>query len=374
MTNTNFQSTPYSVPSESHRQATPFKLAFCESDRPSSSMQCSQGSLSTCPTTRTSPSQENTYHLAPDRLMDETCLKNFPKSHLSACQTETAVIEHNFYPSPTRFYCPASPALRAGPASINDLSDSVKILFNVGGKKYWSTVSTIRGGASTLFPEDENCFFQRMVKTPWASNLIYNEDCVECYIDRNGKCFPYILDYVRRGGLTCTDDRGLLDMIAFEADFYGLSRLRRMAEHRLQELQEKEEKMLSLGSSLGDVLSRLVAVEQRAFMPSEVCTAPAVGCRTSGIDCWSSSSSQRASSHQSGDWSAGGEWPARHLPSDSRSPYQGSDLTSSPRSSFEQSRALLINDDPETPCEGASPDVLSKFFSHDRKFATDEDF
>eukprot|EP01055_Gregarina_sp_Pseudo9_P000284 Gregarina_sp_Pseudo_9__283@NODE_1181_length_1808_cov_20_745619_g1107_i0_p1_GENE_NODE_1181_length_1808_cov_20_745619_g1107_i0NODE_1181_length_1808_cov_20_745619_g1107_i0_p1_ORF_typecomplete_len392_score53_32BTB_2/PF02214_22/2_7e12_NODE_1181_length_1808_cov_20_745619_g1107_i04841659 len=362
-----------------------FKLA-AECERPTSSMQCSQGTLSTCPTARTSPynPHELSFRNAEGGLLSGASLfKRFPG--LSA-------------------------SLKCEPAAecINDLPDSVKIVFNVGGKEYWCTVATLRGGAGALFPEDEDCFFKKLLKKPWAATLVYQSGgAVCCYIDRNGKCFPYILDYVRRGGITSTDDRGLLDMIAFEADFYGLHRLKMLAEARLADLQSREDKVIAIGQSLGDVVNRLVAMEQRVLMPSlnslhrkpDTAPWPASPHRHAfpTPPLWHSTESFSSSGGHTTGAAAGTECglrrdlnPALRGASSSAemtlyssrsgpmSPCSIDRVAASPHgsalSSFEQSRVLLINDDPEEPCDGASIDVLCKFYAEDRKFATDEDF
>eukprot|EP01054_Gregarina_sp_Poly1_P010371 Gregarina_sp_Poly_1__10370@NODE_740_length_6512_cov_91_798759_g551_i0_p2_GENE_NODE_740_length_6512_cov_91_798759_g551_i0NODE_740_length_6512_cov_91_798759_g551_i0_p2_ORF_typecomplete_len366_score48_84BTB_2/PF02214_22/4_6e13_NODE_740_length_6512_cov_91_798759_g551_i017632860 len=361
----------YSVEESQISPETP-TTGFCPSsrlpcERPSScsrpnfySMQCSQGTLSTCPTARTSP--YNVRELA-------------------------SILSEDGDAGMAKYFSHAADMPAGG--CINDLPDNVKIVFNVGGKAHWCTVATLRGGAGALFPEDEDCFFKKLLQQPWAANLEYRDGAVRCNIDRNGKCFPYILDYVRRGALTSTDDKGLLDMIAFEADFYGLNRLRTSAEARLASVQNREEQILAIGNNLGHFVARVAAIEQRAFMPSLNSIrnkqaslysdipfyqhAPVVSPRSWDTDSaphWSAHSCSRPAAV-----SVDGFFPetpspaaASHSVDLSRTPCAGENGT------FVQNRVSLINDDPDEEPEGASLDVLCKFYSQAKTFATDEDF
>eukprot|EP01056_Protomagalhaensia_sp_Gyna25_P005042 Protomagalhaensia_sp_Gyna_25__5041@NODE_563_length_3119_cov_131_509416_g438_i0_p2_GENE_NODE_563_length_3119_cov_131_509416_g438_i0NODE_563_length_3119_cov_131_509416_g438_i0_p2_ORF_typecomplete_len334_score57_33BTB_2/PF02214_22/7_7e10_NODE_563_length_3119_cov_131_509416_g438_i0841085 len=294
-------------------------------ERPGSSMQCSQMSLSTCPTARTSP-------------------------------------VHRFLPFPTPEGC-AVTAVEERP--LGEWADGTRVEFDVGGWKSWCTVGTLRGSGG---------FFGALLRRPWSGEAVA--------IDRNGAVFSYVLDWLRRGSLSSADDCGLLDQIAFEADFYMLPELREAALNRLQEIERRANALYETTTRLNNVL---VLLERRHLMAASRASSTSHG--SEPIAAISASWDDRALDGQSPTSSHCSLYrrhqhhhhPPPHLNlSRLRSPNNQSptcrDSSSHLDDSFEADRAALINDDPEEPAQGASPQVLCSFYSQDCKFATDEDF
>lgn len=92
-------------------------------------------------------------------------------------------------------------------------SEFVKL--NVGGKRYITT-------RSTLSLRGEN-FFTQMLKHGGSGKIPHETD-EEGYIliDRNGKLFEYVLDYLRTGTLICTEKNELRKRVWKELEFYGM--------------------------------------------------------------------------------------------------------------------------------------------------------
>src|ERR1700733_2793258 len=87
------------------------------------------------------------------------------------------------------------------------------IKFNVGGKKYVTTLSTLKSKGEnflTLIAENESSGILTIIKD--EEGFIF--------IDRNGRAFEPILDYLRTGELdTSTVPKSVLFR---ELDFYGI--------------------------------------------------------------------------------------------------------------------------------------------------------
>lgn len=101
------------------------------------------------------------------------------------------------------------------PQNVVKKSEFVKL--NVGGKRYITT-------RSTLSEHGEN-FFTQMLKHGDSGEIMHETD-EEGYIliDRNGKLFEYVLDYLRNGTLICSEKMGLSKRVGKELEFYGMRR------------------------------------------------------------------------------------------------------------------------------------------------------
>eukprot|EP00697_Spironema_sp_BW2_P000258 gnl/Spiro4/10342_TR5523_c0_g1_i1.p1 gnl/Spiro4/10342_TR5523_c0_g1~~gnl/Spiro4/10342_TR5523_c0_g1_i1.p1 ORF type:complete len:1693 (+),score=54.88 gnl/Spiro4/10342_TR5523_c0_g1_i1:705-5081(+) len=100
-------------------------------------------------------------------------------------------------------YGPSSPIFSA--ASVNTTAPLIKL--NVGGTRYTTTSSTLVGP-----------FFAQLLSTN-SSALVDEEGCL--FIDRDGWYFGLVLNYLRTGQITCSENQmqGLLN----ELEFYGIA-------------------------------------------------------------------------------------------------------------------------------------------------------
>lgn len=100
--------------------------------------------------------------------------------------------------------------IQSTPKVSTTSSESQIIKLNIGGVKYWTT-------RSTLLASGDN-YFSALVDGRWKASL--DEDGF-IFIDRNGKYFEPILDYLRMGRWRCPpnlDEGQLLE----EAQFYSI--------------------------------------------------------------------------------------------------------------------------------------------------------
>jgi hypothetical protein len=114
-------------------------------------------------------------------------------------------------------------------------SDGI-IGLNVGGIVYTTT-------KSTLLSNENECFFFRNLLSPKFQTL--KDSSGNIFIDRDGKTFRYILNYLRSGALHVTEAsvpqaglvyRELLD----EAMYFGLTQLSTELTMRIEAIEEDE--------------------------------------------------------------------------------------------------------------------------------------
>jgi hypothetical protein len=98
---------------------------------------------------------------------------------------------------------------------------SSKVVFNVGGEFYTTSVST-------LTAHEKDTFFTELFARQWQSERDPKDDSI--FIDRNGKLFAYILEYLRTGAVpnSVKNDESLRQNLVVEADYFRLRNLRNM--------------------------------------------------------------------------------------------------------------------------------------------------
>ena len=99
-----------------------------------------------------------------------------------------------------------------------------KVVLNVGGRLYTTTLSTL----CNYGPH----YFSRRLSPPWRHG-----ETREIFIDRNGDTFSYVLDYLRNGTLCCSNKPWLLQMLLQEARFFCIRSLEAEIERRLKEIR-----------------------------------------------------------------------------------------------------------------------------------------
>lgn len=102
------------------------------------------------------------------------------------------------------------------------IKNSKKIKLNVGGQKFVTTLTSL-----TLWKDS-------MLASMFSGRYTLEKDEDGCYfIDRSGKLFSYILDYLRSGYLSAEVTGGLLEDIEKEATYFQLSNLVGIAQAKL---------------------------------------------------------------------------------------------------------------------------------------------
>lgn len=94
--------------------------------------------------------------------------------------------------------------------TLDEVHFGSSVKLNVGGKVYKTTLDTL-----TKDPDSMLCamFSGRHKLKPDSEDGAY-------FIDRDGKLFRYILNYLRHGELLCPDDKILRNELLNEASFY----------------------------------------------------------------------------------------------------------------------------------------------------------
>ena len=109
------------------------------------------------------------------------------------------------------------------------MSNSEIVRLNVGGAKYITTKSTLR-----KYP-------QSMLGAMSREDLPLSTDEDGYYfIDRCGRIFQYILQFLRCGRLVLPEGFNELDLLQLEADFYQIEDLISAVENRKKEVKVKE--------------------------------------------------------------------------------------------------------------------------------------
>ncbi|CAF2562409.1 unnamed protein product [Rotaria sp. Silwood2] len=91
------------------------------------------------------------------------------------------------------------------------------IILNVGGDKYTTSVETLTS--------EKNTFFTALFSEQWQ--LERNPDDRSIFIDRNGRMFTYILEYLRTNMVpdNVMNDKSLLKKLIIEAEYFRLHSL-----------------------------------------------------------------------------------------------------------------------------------------------------
>jgi len=107
--------------------------------------------------------------------------------------------------------------------------------FNIGGKRYSTSTTTLLRDPRSMLASILN---QREEKQLIA-------DGREIFIDRNGKLFSYVLDYLRDGcsNLCLPNDEHLLERLSREADFYQISELTKIVKSKLGKIAKYQPTM-----------------------------------------------------------------------------------------------------------------------------------
>lgn len=98
---------------------------------------------------------------------------------------------------------------------------SGKVILNVGGEQYTTSVDT-------LTTREEDTFFTELFARQWQLERDPKDDSI--FIDRNGKLFAYILEYLRTGVVpnSVQNDESLRQSLIIEADYFHLQNLRNL--------------------------------------------------------------------------------------------------------------------------------------------------
>ncbi|CAF3900610.1 unnamed protein product [Adineta steineri] len=95
---------------------------------------------------------------------------------------------------------------------------SSKVILDVGGEKYTTSIDT-------LTAREQNTFFTDLFARQWQAERDPKDDSI--FIDRNGKLFTHILEYLRSGTIpnTIKTDETLRQNLVMEANFFRLQKL-----------------------------------------------------------------------------------------------------------------------------------------------------
>jgi hypothetical protein len=98
---------------------------------------------------------------------------------------------------------------------------SSKVILNVGGEQYTTSVDT-------LTAREKNTFFTELFARQWQQERDPKDDSI--FIDRNGKLFAHILEYLRTGTVpnSMKTDESLRQNLVIEADYFRLQNLQNM--------------------------------------------------------------------------------------------------------------------------------------------------
>jgi hypothetical protein len=95
---------------------------------------------------------------------------------------------------------------------------SSKVILNVGGEKYTTSIDT-------LTAREQGTFFTDLFARQWQLERDPKDESI--FIDRNGKLFTHILEYLRSGTVpnNVKSDESLRQSLVTEADFFRLPKL-----------------------------------------------------------------------------------------------------------------------------------------------------
>lgn len=134
----------------------------------------------------------------------------------------------------------AAKAPRTEPAVPHCEPISGRVILNVGGMRYESTVETLSNGGSGYFAA-------RFGSTGMCLGA---EDGRDIFVDCDGRLFAHVLHWLRRRSLPAAirGDEELLTDVSAEAEFYGLGDLSAACQLRVEELnaardQERERRI-----------------------------------------------------------------------------------------------------------------------------------
>lgn len=137
---------------------------------------------------------------------------------------------------------------KKSPGEIKDNKSQI-LKLNIGGYRYSTTIQTL----TTLEPE---CLFSSMFKGRIPCSIDENG---HYFIDRNGKNFGYILDWLRDGpqSLPKFSDRVLVHHLISEANFYMLEKLRSALQEVANNKDQDEKRTLEINNKRDSVASEL---------------------------------------------------------------------------------------------------------------------
>eukprot|EP00920_Eleutheroschizon_duboscqi_P007960 GHVT01018500.1.p1 GENE.GHVT01018500.1~~GHVT01018500.1.p1 ORF type:complete len:255 (+),score=8.10 GHVT01018500.1:523-1287(+) len=113
------------------------------------------------------------------------------------------------------------------PTNYTDSYDSI-VSLNVGGQIYQTRKSTL-----LRFPNSKHYFWQ-LFFGPWK-----DQHQTTLFLDRDGKRFSYILDFLRDGFLSCPDEPSELEAIKRDAAYLMLNPMVHAIEEQLEQLKKK---------------------------------------------------------------------------------------------------------------------------------------
>jgi hypothetical protein len=98
---------------------------------------------------------------------------------------------------------------------------SSKVILDVGGEKYTTSVDT-------LTAREKDTFFTELFARKWQLERDPKDDSI--FVDRNGKLFAYILEYLRTGAVpnSVKNDVSLQQSLVVEADYFRLKNLQNL--------------------------------------------------------------------------------------------------------------------------------------------------
>jgi len=98
---------------------------------------------------------------------------------------------------------------------------SSKVILNVGGEKYTTSIDT-------LTAREQGTYFTDLFARQWEAERDPKDESI--FIDRNGKLFAHILEYLRTGTVpnNVKSDDSLRENLVREADFFRLPKLQNL--------------------------------------------------------------------------------------------------------------------------------------------------
>jgi hypothetical protein len=98
---------------------------------------------------------------------------------------------------------------------------SSKVIFDVDGEKYTTSIDT-------LTAREQGTFFTDLFARQWQAERDPKDESI--FIDRNGKLFAHILEYLRTGAIpnNVKSDETLRQNLVIESDFFRLPKLQNL--------------------------------------------------------------------------------------------------------------------------------------------------
>lgn len=157
--------------------------------------------------------------------------------------------------------------------------------FNVGGTRYSTSTTTLT--------RDPNSMLATMLHQSNEINLIHHGQ--EIFIDRNGKLFEYVLDYLRDGAtdLTLPNDKVLLEKLLKEADFYQLNEFSTIIKQKSGDIHVVRQPTFAVGSTVkfNERASNSIVLQDYLDMMNhpdyvDLKFGPDIQGRLTSVPCW----------------------------------------------------------------------------------------